>query len=111
MENNNLYWCGLLVTCETSWTITNSARRFLSFPNYLDPNISCNYFRWVDDELPSQWYQRMMYLLHVNLRAAQYQLRTAQDELVQANVERGRVAFLNKMLKLLVLAMFLVRFM
>ncbi|GJV47983.1 hypothetical protein Tco_1438195 [Tanacetum coccineum] len=81
---------------------------FLGCPNYLDPNSSCDYFRWVDGELPSQWYQRRMYILHVNPRTAQDVLRTAQDELVQVNVERGRVAFFNKMLMLLVLAMFLI---
>ncbi|GJZ15830.1 hypothetical protein Tco_0551507 [Tanacetum coccineum] len=67
--------------------------------------------RWVDGELPSQWYQRTMYLLHVSLRTFQDELRVAQDELVQVNVKRGRVAFFNKMLMLLVLAMFLIRFM
>nr|GEV23071.1 histone deacetylase 14 [Tanacetum cinerariifolium] len=40
--------------------------------------------KWVDDELPSQWYQRMMYLLHVNLRAA-------QDELVKENQEKDKI--------------------
>ncbi|GJS92868.1 retrovirus-related pol polyprotein from transposon TNT 1-94 [Tanacetum coccineum] len=63
----------------------------------------------VDYELPNQWYQRRMYLLHSNLRtiqndlrvaqnvlrAAQDDLRAAQDELVQVNAERGRVAFFN----------------
>ncbi|GJS47573.1 hypothetical protein Tco_0597694 [Tanacetum coccineum] len=50
-----------------------------------------------------------MYRLHVNLRSSQDELRTAQYELVQVNVGRGRVAFFNKMLILLVLAMFLIR--
>nr|GEX33545.1 RNA-directed DNA polymerase, eukaryota, reverse transcriptase zinc-binding domain protein [Tanacetum cinerariifolium] len=43
--------------------------------------------------------------------SAQDELRTAQYELVQVNVERGWVAFFNKMLILLVLAMLLIRFM
>ncbi|GJT96912.1 zinc finger, GRF-type containing protein [Tanacetum coccineum] len=132
MENNNLCWCGLLATCRTSWTMDNPARRFLGCPNYLDPNLNCNYFRWVDCELPNQWYQRRMYLLHSNvrtvqndlrvaqnilraaqddLRAAQDNLRAAQDELVQVNAERGRVAFFNKVLMLLVVAMVLIKFM
>ncbi|GKC37617.1 hypothetical protein Tco_1050001 [Tanacetum coccineum] len=103
----------------------NLDRRFLGCPNYLDPNLNCNYFRWVDCELPNQWYQRRMYLLHSNLRtvqndlrvaqnllrAAQDDLRAAQDELVQVNAERGRVAFFNKVLMLLVVAMVLIKFM
>ncbi|GKD94264.1 hypothetical protein Tco_1374101 [Tanacetum coccineum] len=80
---------------------------------------------WVDCELPNQWYQRRMYLLHSNLRtvqndlrvaqnvlrAAQDDLRAAQDELVQVNAERGRVAFFNKVLMLLVVAMVIIKFM
>ncbi|GJZ83753.1 copia protein [Tanacetum coccineum] len=80
---------------------------------------------WVDCELPNQWYQRRMYLLHSNLRtvqndlrvaqnvlrAVQDDLRAAQDELVQVNAERGRVAFFNKVLMLLVVAMVLIKFM
>ncbi|GJV92780.1 hypothetical protein Tco_1540593 [Tanacetum coccineum] len=38
--------------------------------------------KWVDGELPNQWYQRRMYLLHINLRSVQDELRIAQDELV-----------------------------
>ncbi|GJR65314.1 hypothetical protein Tco_0011379 [Tanacetum coccineum] len=52
-----------------------------------------------------------MYLFHVNLRNAQDEFRNAQDELVQVNAERARVAFFNKMMMLLVSSMFLIRFM
>nr|GEV22023.1 hypothetical protein CTI12_AA305860 [Tanacetum cinerariifolium]GEV25440.1 hypothetical protein CTI12_AA305860 [Tanacetum cinerariifolium] len=52
-----------------------------------------------------------MYLLHVNMRNAQDELRNSQDELVQVNAKRDRVAFFNKMMMLLVSSMFLIRFM
>lgn len=107
----NLCWCGQLATCRTSWTMNNPARRFLGCPNYLDPTTNYNYFMWVDVELPNQWYQRRMYQLHVNLRDAQNELRNAQVELVQVQAQRARIAFFNKMMMLLVVAMFLIRFM
>ncbi|PWA62653.1 hypothetical protein CTI12_AA362220 [Artemisia annua] len=100
----NLCWCGQLATCRTSWTMNNPACRFLGCPNYLDPTTNCNYFMWVDVELPNQWYQSRMYQLHVNLR-------DAQAELVQVQAQRARIGFFNKMMMLLVVAMFLIRFM
>ena len=90
--------------------MNNPARRFLGCPNYLDPTTNCNYFMWVDVELPNQWYQRKMYQLHVNLRDAENELRNAQAELVQVR-QRARIPFFNKMMMLLVVVVLLIRFM
>lgn len=50
--------CGEIARCRTSWTAANPCRRFLGCPNYMDPARNCNFFQWVDAELPNQWYRR-----------------------------------------------------
>ncbi|GJR18664.1 DNA-(apurinic or apyrimidinic site) lyase 2 [Tanacetum coccineum] len=74
----SLCGCGELARCRTSWTQNNPARRFLGCPNYMDPTRNCNFFRWVDVELPNRWYQARMYELHFNLT-------NAQNEIIQLN--------------------------
>ena len=95
--------CGELAKCRTSWTQNNPGRRFLGCPNYMDPTRNCNYFRWVDVELPNRWYQHKMYQLHFNLS-------NVQNEIVQLNNRNSRTAMYNKILMVLVLGMFLVTF-
>ncbi|KAL4557828.1 hypothetical protein LXL04_036022 [Taraxacum kok-saghyz] len=38
----------------TGWRPDNPGRRFIGCPNYRDVDKYCNYFAWVDPELPNQ---------------------------------------------------------
>ncbi|GKB76899.1 zinc finger, GRF-type containing protein [Tanacetum coccineum] len=71
---NILCGCGELARLQTSWTQNNPARKFLGCPDFMDPIRNCNFFRWIDPQLPNRWYQERMYELHLNVMNTQQQL-------------------------------------
>ncbi|GKB36416.1 zinc finger, GRF-type containing protein, partial [Tanacetum coccineum] len=53
---NILCGCGELARLQTSWTQNNPARRFLGCLNFMDHTRNCNFFRWIDPQLPNRWF-------------------------------------------------------
>lgn len=60
--------CGEIARCRTSWTAANPGRRFLGCPNFMDPTANCNFFQWIDVELPNQWYRSRFNQFHEERR-------------------------------------------
>ncbi|GKE70962.1 DNA-(apurinic or apyrimidinic site) lyase 2 [Tanacetum coccineum] len=103
MSNPILCGCGQVARCRTSWTQRNLGRRFLGCPNYLDSLLNCNFFRWVDRPLPNRWYEDRMYENHV-------MAMEAQDQILQLTNQNSRTSFYNRILIVLLVGIFLVRF-
>ncbi|KAJ9544723.1 hypothetical protein OSB04_024430 [Centaurea solstitialis] len=51
----------------TSWTNCNPGRRFMSCPNY-GSNRRCRKFKFLDVELPNEYYKDLMFQNHMQLR-------------------------------------------
>ncbi|KAL4587070.1 hypothetical protein LXL04_011720 [Taraxacum kok-saghyz] len=50
----------------TGWRSNNPGWRFIGCPNFRDVDKNCEYFAWVDPELPNQWYKDLLMDFHNN---------------------------------------------
>ncbi|KAJ9565630.1 hypothetical protein OSB04_001596 [Centaurea solstitialis] len=59
--------CGDRLVVKTSWTHLNPGRRFLSCRNY-GTSHECKKFKWLDAELPNQYYKDMLFNFHLQFK-------------------------------------------
>ncbi|KAJ9542022.1 hypothetical protein OSB04_028528 [Centaurea solstitialis] len=79
--DDGLCFCGDPLVLKTSWTSRNPGRRFLSCPNY-GTSHECNKFKWMDVQLPNQYYKDVFFNLHLQCRGID-QLQDSKTEIVK----------------------------
>ncbi|KAJ9544004.1 hypothetical protein OSB04_023711 [Centaurea solstitialis] len=83
--DDGLCLCGDPLVLKTSWTHRNPGRRFFSCPNY-GTSHECKKFKWMDVQLPNQYYKDLLFNLHLQCRGID-QLEDSKTEIVKLQEE------------------------
>ncbi|KAJ9567625.1 hypothetical protein OSB04_003591 [Centaurea solstitialis] len=67
LSDDLICFCGDRMQVRTSWTNCNPGRRFVSCPNY-GSERRCRKFKFLDVELPNEYYKDLMFQNHMQLR-------------------------------------------
>ncbi|GJR79345.1 hypothetical protein Tco_0150130 [Tanacetum coccineum] len=71
--------CEILIYQQVAWTPTNPSRRFKGSPKY-DKAKKCGVYSFINDELPSEYYKKLIYKLHMENKELRSKLKNLSSQ-------------------------------
>ncbi|PWA62404.1 hypothetical protein CTI12_AA365690 [Artemisia annua] len=82
--------CSLPVEAQVAWTLDNPGRRFKACPIY-DENDKCDFYGFLDPELPTDYYRYLFFNLHEENKNLKNMLKTRRNYGEGSSSEMGKM--------------------